>query len=107
MSTIFNRVHLEKLEAMLDMSGSTKTKFLGFLLTRKDSRNRIFGTYDELARQADVPVSVVKTLMPRLIIKGFVRKMRMGTFMVNPKIIKTSVPGKNKTVTDIWNGETR
>ena len=88
--------------SMLNLSGSAKTKFLVFVLVQKDEKNRIFGSYDDLAKQADVSIGTVKCLMPKLIKEQIVKRIMNGVFMVDPKMIRPGQRYKGAVLFDIW-----
>jgi len=92
----WEKVVAKQLANVLSIDGNSSTKFIAYLIRAKDSKNRVFGKYAELAELSNVSVDTVKKLMPKLKKHGFIKSIhRSGIYMVNPKTIR---PGER------WNG---
>ena len=98
----WQKIVASHMAAMLNLSGSAKTKFLVFLLVHKDEKNRVYGTYQDLADQAGVSIATVKNLMPKIISVGILRVFTKHVFMVNPQLIRPGHRYKGAVLFDIW-----
>lgn len=62
--------------------------FLAYLLGSKDDRNMIYGTQRELSKACNVSLAVVTRTMKVLVERDMIKKVRSGTYMLSPKIMR-------------------
>jgi len=100
----WQKIVASHLAVMLKLSGGAKTKFISFVLVQKDEKNRIYGTYGDLAKQSNVSIDTVKRLMPKLKKHRILKELTSNVFMVNPEMIRPGHRYKGAVLFDIWEG---
>ncbi len=99
----WEKVVARQLANVLSIDGNSSTMFISFLIKEKDGENRIFGNYNELAKNSGVSVDTVKKIMPKLKKHGFVKSIhRSGIYMVNPKTIRPGRRYQGSVLVQAW-----
>lgn len=100
----WDKVVARQLAAVLDINGSSSTRFISFLLVSKDEKNRIFGSYSSLAKNSKISLDTISRLMPKLKKVDFVIKVDTGIHMINPEIIRPGTRWQGAILFEMWNG---
>ena len=99
----WEKVVAKQLANVLSIDGNSSTMFIAFLIKNKDSENRIFGNYTELAKHAGISVDTVKKIMPKLKKHGFIKSIhRSGIYMINPKTIRPGERFQGAVLVQSW-----
>lgn len=102
----FNKVFLNELAAMIDCTGNSSEKVLGWILENKDNKNEIHGTQREIAKEVVVGVATVARIFKALQEGGYLYRKRSGTYFLNPAMINGGGAGDKLTVVKLWSNLT-
>jgi len=71
----------------IGVGGNDACKLLAYIITEKDSKNTVHGTYEEIALGAGISRRYTASLMKRLIDRGFIKRVRNGCYFLDPDVI--------------------
>ena len=84
----FYKVWLLDLITVMDKIGNKKLKVLNYILSNiEPSTNQFGGTIREIAKNINVSTPVVNSTIKLLLEVDFFRKIRTGTYQINPEIM--------------------
>lgn len=84
----FHKIWLEDLAKVLDILGGAKFKVFSYILKIINPfSNEVGFTLDELAIEVNVSKPIVHDVVKKLIAADFMRKVRVATYKVNPKML--------------------
>ena len=84
----FHKIWLEDLAKVLDILGGTKFKVFSHILKIINPySNEVGFTTRELAEELSVSRPVVIDVINKLIVADFMRKVRVATYKINPKML--------------------
>jgi len=72
----------------IEVGGEANNKVLAYLIRHKNSENLVMGTYKSIAKDSDVSETTVSKLFKILQKKEFIKKIRNGLYMINPKMLR-------------------
>lgn len=91
----FFKVWLLDLISVMDKIGNKKLKVLNYILENiNPSTNEFGGTIREIAEKINVSTPVVNATIKMLMEVDFFRRVRSGTYQVNPEILMRGRPNK-------------
>jgi predicted transcriptional regulator len=84
----FHKVWLEDLAKIMGLLGGGKVKVFNYILTNINPYSNEFGgTMREVAEKIDVDTRTVQTTIQTLVKEGFMKKIRIGAYLVNAKFL--------------------
>lgn len=98
----WEKVVAKQLATVLEICGNVNTKFIAYLLSVKDDRNRFFGSYKTMANESGASIDAIKRLMPRLKKLNFVSQVDTGIYMINPKVVRPGERWKGSVLVQMW-----
>lgn len=102
----FNKLFLNELAAMIDCTGNSSEKVLGWIIKNKDNKNEIHGTQREIAKKVAVGVATVARVFKALKENGYLSLKRSGTYFLNPAMIRYGGSGNKLIVLRLWSSLT-
>jgi CRP-like cAMP-binding protein len=100
----WEKVFVDELSLMIGLSLSgSGSDVLSHLLKVKNSDNEIHGTQREIAEKLNVSVPTVNKVMKRMEDHGFLRQIRSGCYLLNPKVMHFGNAGNQHAILKIWN----
>lgn len=86
----------------INCSGDKSSKFLAWLISQKDGNNFVHGTLAEMASKSEVSLSAVKRVMKTLNDKKMIKRVRSGTYMITPHMMRAGGKGRGAALIRIW-----
>ena len=84
----FHKVWLEDLAKIMGLLGGAKVKVFNHILTNINPYSNEFGgTMREIASKLEVDVRTVQNTVQTLLKEGFMKKIRIGAYLVNAKFL--------------------
>lgn len=83
----FKKVFFAELVGILDEFSNAKMKFILWLLDNLNDSNQFYGSYTELAEGSGISRDTIARVMPRMLETQVIKKIRTGTYMLNPKLV--------------------
>lgn len=84
----WEKAYAKTLADYINCAGDKSSMLLAWIISNREKGNLIHGTQAEIADMSKVSLPVVKRVMRKLVEKDFIRKIRSGTYMVTPKMIR-------------------
>jgi len=98
----WEKVYAEALGTYIGLAGNTAADVLAYIIKNKDSNNLVHGTYREIAKKSGTNNSAVQKVFGTLIKKEFLKKVRSGCYMLDPKIIRDGTNYKGVVTFKLW-----
>jgi len=83
----WEKAYAKTLAEYIGVAGDEAGKVLAYLIINRDSKNIIHGTYVELASEIGVSTRFLTTLFSKLRDKGLLKRVRNGSYFLNPDVI--------------------
>jgi DNA-binding transcriptional ArsR family regulator len=83
----FHKVWLHEILELVEEAGNAKMKVLMWLLSKADSQNQIWATFDEIAESTSTGRRTVARLMAALRDANVITETRKSVWRLNPKVI--------------------
>ncbi|MED4885476.1 replication/maintenance protein RepL [Bacillus smithii] len=83
----FHKLWLGHIISTLDLIGNQKIKVLSFILENLNSENMLLMTLREIADKTEISYKTVADTFKALQESNFLKKVRSGTYQVNPDVI--------------------
>ncbi len=84
----FHKIWLEDLAKVLDILGGSKFKVFSHILKIINPfSNEVGFTHDELAEELSISRTTINEVVKKLIEANFMRKVRVATYKINPKML--------------------
>lgn len=94
----FSKVWIDLMMLALGITGSSKARVIGHLISKRDANNRVHGSFDEIAEETSTGRMTVARTMKALQDKGLVERERDGVYIVSPDWIWDGHHHKRMTV---------
>lgn len=86
----------------IDCGGDRSSKFLAYLIKKKQRNNLINGTQKELSAESGVSIACVKNVVRRLMSNGLLKMVRSGTYMITPKMMRHGAKIQGVLMMKVW-----
>jgi predicted transcriptional regulator len=86
--TGWEKAYADVLGSYIDCGGSKSATVLSWIIKNRTSGNLILGTQIEIAEKSKASLSVVKSVIKKLIEKGFMKRENIGRYMITPRMIR-------------------
>lgn len=83
----FAKVWMRNFILTLDLVGNQKTKLAMWIIDHLNKENQLLGTMREMSELNHMSLETVRTTMKLLQEADFLRKIRSGTYVVNPNVV--------------------
>jgi hypothetical protein len=99
----WEKVYIDELARMIGLTISdSSAAVLSYLIKSKDSKNQILGTQREIAGILKVNLSTVSRVIKKLESNGFLKQIRSGLYLLNPRIMHFGSVGNQHAILKIW-----
>lgn len=102
----FHKVWMRNFVSTLAMVGNQKTKLAFWIIDHLDKENKLSMTYRQIADATGMSLETVRLTMTILLDGNFLRRINMGSYIVNPDIMyKGSRTGRLNVLTQFSQAE--
>ena len=98
----WEKAFAKTLAEYIGLGGSSASRILAYLIKNKDSKNLVGGTVRSIAEDCKVSTSAVVKLFKVLQTKQFLRKVRSGTYMISPEMMRHGSKTQGAMLLRIW-----
>ncbi len=100
----FEITYPHQLRKFFNVAGTPRTSVLLFLLEKKSIQNTISETNKSISESLNISKTTVSFVMKKLQDEGLLKKIRQGTYLLNPDISTYGGPNSWRA-RDTWNTE--
>lgn len=100
----FNKVFISELADMIGCAGSSSEKVLSWMLKNKNNKNEFYGTHRSISEEIKVSLPTVTRVFKALNKGGYLRMIRQGAYILNPKVLHYGGIGNRIAIVKVWDG---
>jgi len=100
--TYWEKAFINVLASFIEVGGEANNKVLAYLIRERNNENMILGTFKSIAAGAKVSEGTVSKLFKILQKKEFLKKIRNGLYMVNPKMLRYGSHNAGVAMMILW-----
>lgn len=100
----FEKVFKEELASMIGCAGNRSEAVIAWLLKNKNSKNEIYGTHRSIQKETGVSLPTVTKVLKKLKDGGFIKTVRTGVLLLDPKVIYYGSEVNKMFILKIWKG---
>jgi len=100
----WQKAYAKTLSEYIRCGDGKSVDFLAYVLEKKDHNNLLHGTQRELAEKTGVSLGVITRTMNALTKKRLIKKVRSGTYMVSPAMLRNGDNKKGALMLRLWGG---
>jgi biotin operon repressor len=86
----------------IGITGGASNKILAYIIAKKDNKNMIHGTMEEIANNIGVSKAAVNKVFQTLQSHDYLKKVRNGSYMLSPKVMRTGRHMMGAALLRIW-----
>lgn len=98
----WERAYAKVLAEYIGVTGTATSTILAWLISNKDSNNRIIGTFAVIAKECNTTVPTVSTLFQKLYKKDLLKKVHNGVYMLSPSLLRHGNQNKGAVLFRQW-----
>lgn len=98
----WERAYAKVLAEYIGVAGTATNTVLAWLVTNKDSNNRIVGTFALIAKECSTTVPTVSTLFQKLYKRKLLKKVQNGVYMLSPSLLRHGNQNKGAVLFKKW-----
>ena len=98
----FNKVFLSELASMIECTGRSSERVLGWMLKNKNNKNEVHGTQRGIANELSISPATVTRVFKALENNDFLRIERSGLYHLNPDVMHYGGLGNKLAIVKVW-----